>query len=257
MRRRNWGMMILVNVVVSAAVVVTVLLIWNRVQTSRSSEEATALPSPDAQAGTSIPLTRVAGPGEQGGAGEATPELLMYTVHDGDTLSAIAAAYGLTVEDLMTVNQIDDPNVLHLGQTLTIPVPAGEAAAPAEGEATPSSTAEPVVPPIHTPTSSGPPLVEIADVVDAGNLASEIVVVRNRGGVSRVELWKLSDADGNTFTVPAVILYTDAEVRVHSGPGTSSPTDLYWSREVAAWDTGELITLRDAEGYVIDTFIVP
>jgi LysM repeat protein len=247
--------MILVNVVVSAAVVTAVLLIWNRVQTSRTPQVTTPQPSSGGQAGTVVGLTRTAEVLVQSTPRDATPEVLIYTVHEGDTLSAIAAAYGLTVEDLMVANQLEDPNVLSLGQTLTIPVSAGESSP--VGEMVASPTPEPVLPPIQTPTSSGPPLVEIADVMAPGNLEAEVAVIRNRGGVSRVELWKLSDADGNTFTFPAVILYTDAEVRVHSGPGTSSPTDLYWSREVAAWDTGELITLRDAEGNVVDTYIVP
>jgi murein DD-endopeptidase MepM/ murein hydrolase activator NlpD len=51
-----------------------------------------------------------------------------YLVQPGDTLSAIAAFYGLTVESLMLANNITDPAMLSAGQTLTIPRPLPQAA---------------------------------------------------------------------------------------------------------------------------------
>ena len=72
-----------------------------------------------------------------------------------------------------------------------------------------------------------------------------------------MEAWTLSDAEGNTFVFPAIVLFSDAEVRVHSAAGNTTPTDLYWGRTTAAWNGGELITLRDSAGNVVDTYIVP
>ena len=44
-----------------------------------------------------------------------------YTVKSGDTLSAIAARFGTTVADLVSVNNITNPNLIYVGQTLIIP----------------------------------------------------------------------------------------------------------------------------------------
>ena len=44
-----------------------------------------------------------------------------YTVRPGDTLSAIAARYGVTVEAICQANQIENPNEIRAGQVLNIP----------------------------------------------------------------------------------------------------------------------------------------
>jgi LysM repeat protein len=52
-----------------------------------------------------------------------TPEL--YTIKKGDTLSKIAAAHGITVEELLAANpSIKDPNKIGLGQQIIIPSPS-------------------------------------------------------------------------------------------------------------------------------------
>lgn len=44
-----------------------------------------------------------------------------YTVQQGDTLSNIAVAYGVSINDLMAANGISDPNRIFPGQELRIP----------------------------------------------------------------------------------------------------------------------------------------
>jgi LasA protease len=46
-----------------------------------------------------------------------------YVVQPGDTLSAIAAANGVSVETLLSVNNITDPNVISVGQEIILPAP--------------------------------------------------------------------------------------------------------------------------------------
>jgi lipoprotein NlpD len=53
----------------------------------------------------------------------------MYIVQPGDTLFSIAAAFGRDVKDLARWNNIDDPAVLRIGQSLRVAPPGNEAAA--------------------------------------------------------------------------------------------------------------------------------
>lgn len=45
----------------------------------------------------------------------------MYIVKAGDTLSALAEEFEVTIEDLMAANQLTDASVLQIGQTIIIP----------------------------------------------------------------------------------------------------------------------------------------
>lgn len=53
-----------------------------------------------------------------------SPTPIVYTVSEGDTLSAIAARYGVTIPDVVAVNPGLDANVLQVGQTVTLPASA-------------------------------------------------------------------------------------------------------------------------------------
>jgi LysM repeat protein len=43
-----------------------------------------------------------------------------YTVKSGDTLSEIAEQYGTTVDELVRLNNIDNPDLIHPGQELKL-----------------------------------------------------------------------------------------------------------------------------------------
>jgi LasA protease len=51
----------------------------------------------------------------------ATATNLTYAVQPGDTLSAIAAANGISLEMLLSVNNLPDPNQLTVGQIISLP----------------------------------------------------------------------------------------------------------------------------------------
>lgn len=48
-------------------------------------------------------------------------DYITYTVQRGDTLSAIANRYGTTVEELVRINDISNPDLIYAGQKLLIP----------------------------------------------------------------------------------------------------------------------------------------
>ncbi len=241
----------LILILLSATVGVLLLLLGREPSpggVATPTPSATATPSPTATAAPTLPPP------------SPTPSPLLHTVRPGETLAGIAAAYGVPLADLIAVNHIQDPNLIQVGQVLVIP---GVWVTPAPGESptplpatgpTPTPVRRPTLP---APTPSGPPRVEIAGVLGAGDLARETVRLRNRGGVVSLEGWTLSDVGGDRYTFPRLVLFPGEEVTLHSGPGISTPTDLYWNRAAPAWQSGELLTLRDAEGSIVDTYVVP
>jgi LysM repeat protein len=252
MRARISAVLIII-IILSAAVILTILLLGKDTP-SLSPPTPTTTPTPQAtETPTSTPTpSPVASPTPSGP--------FVYTVQEGDTLTAIAQTYGVSVEEIVAANNLADPNALQIGQTLIIPnvtPPTPTPSPPVEVSPGPSPTSAPPPTLLPTVTPSGPPLIEVAQVLGSGDLAAEVVIVRNRGGIASLERWTLSDAQGNTFTFPAITLFTDAEVRLHSTEGDNTPKDLYWGRTTPAWTGGELIALRDAEGNTVDTYIVP
>jgi len=55
----------------------------------------------------------------------ATDDLRTYVVGKGDSLSVIAKRHGVSVTDLMLLNNISDPNRIRLGQKIKLPAAAG------------------------------------------------------------------------------------------------------------------------------------
>jgi LysM repeat protein len=186
----------------------------------------------------------------------ASPLPLIHTIREGDTLAAIATIYGIALDDLIEANELTDPNLIHAGQELIIP---GRVAPTSEipPSPTPLLPTPPPAPVLPTSTPSGPPQVEIAGVLGAGNLGQELVRVRNLGGAAVLEDWTLSSSPDTSFTFPRLVLFGQGETTVYSGAGQSTPTNLYWGRSQPAWESGALVVLRDPWDAVVDTYVVP
>ena len=52
---------------------------------------------------------------------------LSYVVVAGDTLSKIAHDYNSTIDNIIIFNQITNPNLIHVGQTIIVPLSPPEA----------------------------------------------------------------------------------------------------------------------------------
>ena len=100
----------------------------------------------------------------------ATDTVTTYEVKQGDNLFRVALRFGITVEEIMVANNLDDASLVQAGQSLVIPVTP--TTTPSESvEAieslpsnTPEATVEPTVAPLPPlpPTVNGVPLAEIA-----------------------------------------------------------------------------------------------
>ncbi|MDO4544635.1 MAG: GH25 family lysozyme [Bacillota bacterium] len=60
---------------------------------------------------------------DNGGNGGETPgdDYIVYTVRPGDTLWGLSREYGTTVDELVRLNDIANPNLIYVGQKLLIP----------------------------------------------------------------------------------------------------------------------------------------
>ncbi len=65
----------------------------------------------------------------------ATPAVITHTVKAGETLGGIARFYGASIQDVLTLNNLSNANMVTVGQNLLIPVPAFQSSGPT---ATPS-----------------------------------------------------------------------------------------------------------------------
>lgn len=241
--------LIVVNAWISLLITLSVVLIveWARGRQGPVivAEPGQATATPTAQVGAVTPIPTTGG------------EAVIYVVKEGDTLSGIALEFDIPEKDIMRANGITDPNLIYKGQELIIPV----GGLPTDTPPSPTSP-PPVVIDTPTPGPSASPAaagqVRISDVLGRGDLAVEMVVIINGERPIRLKDWILSDAQGHTFTFPDLFLGAGGSVRVHTTTGQNSVTDLYWGQSTAVWaESGDVATLRDANGAEVYTFQLP
>jgi LysM repeat protein len=51
-----------------------------------------------------------------------SPEDRFYRIQPGDTLAIIAERYGVSIQSIVTLNALSDPDAIQAGQTIEIPV---------------------------------------------------------------------------------------------------------------------------------------
>lgn len=101
-------------------------------------------------------------------------------------------------------------------------------------------------------------LINIEKIIGAGSAASEIVVLKRQGeGELQLTDWKLQDSNGNGYTFPALTLFKDGAVYVHTAAGADTVIDLYWNQNESLWQSGEKATLIDSQGNIQATYQIP
>lgn len=67
-----------------------------------------------------IPNPNLIYPGQAILIAESPPEAIIYTVRPGDTLYSIAQRFGTYVQNLITFNYLDNPDLIYPGQQLVV-----------------------------------------------------------------------------------------------------------------------------------------
>jgi LysM repeat protein len=207
----------------------------------------------------------------QGTATALPPGCILHTLQEGEFPSSVAELYGANVFDLMEVNGLDEESAtfLQVGEVLIVPLEGcpltredivtpepteEEISAESEDDASEEATAEATDEPTVRPTLTLPPTatdaqVTIVEVVSAGDVTAEGVVIRNTGSTVDMTGWTLRDTQGNIFTFPEQLLFSNASVTVFTRVGQNTPVALYWGRSEAIWgEPGDVATLSDADG---------
>ena len=86
-------------------------------------------------------------------------------------------------------------------------------------------------------------------------LNREYVTIKNTGTTTRTLTgWTVRDLANHVYTIPSFKLGAGKSVRLHTGKGTNSSTDLYWGKGWYVWNnTGDKAIVRDSSGSLKDT----
>ncbi len=250
MNVRRLILYLVLNVVVSATTVLAVLWWWDRTRAPMALSAATPAPTQIVERLTGTPgpppVTPFPSP--------PPPAQPVHTVQAGETLGTIADQYGVIIQDLMSANNITDPNVLDVGQRLIIPV-GGVILSPT---VTPLPPDAPTPLPTSTRDPNAPsPKLEIRDVASPGILTLEAVTIVNTGGPVDLAGWTLSDEGGRQYTFPALTLFEGGAVNVHTQVGQDTVIDLYWRLTEPIWASGNVALLSDQSGSLVAKYTVP
>jgi len=247
---------LILNIIVSVCVTLGVLLAWDYF---KAPSEPLAMVADTTEALESGSAPTSTSPVSQITETPGTPVLDIpqnvdqYEVEFGDTLGLIAERFDVSVEDLMELNALKDPNSLSVGMIIYVPLPASKRPTPTQGATnTPSG-------PTNTP--SGPPVeagVIINSVIGVGDIASEHVFISRTGdGELSLAEWRLEDEDGNVYVFPMLSLFERGAVNVWTKLGANTVVDVFWGLQSPVWERGEQVTLRDAQGAVRATYTIP
>jgi len=207
---------------------------------------------------------------------------IQHTIAAGDTPFGIALQYGADGFAILQANNLDETAAtrLQIGDVLIVPLegcpldqlpnyrPASqvvsaevadpEATAEAGAEATAEAT-EPVTGPgtpspaatiTLAPTATNAQVV-ISQVTRAGDVTAEGIRLRNTGATVNLTGWTLSDSEGNRFTFPELLMFSNAELTVFTRAGQNTPVAIYWGRDTAVWgEAGDIAILTDTRGNI-------
>ena len=87
------------------------------------------------------------------------------------------------------------------------------------------------------------------------SLNAEYVTIKNTGTTTRTLTgWTVRDLSNHVYTFPSFKLSAGKSVKLHTGKGTNTSSDLYWGRSWYVWNnTGDKAIMRNSSGTTKDT----
>ncbi len=271
--------MVLLNIIISAITVVVVLQLWenNHPPLSVNGTPVVIVVTPTQSVilplltnnldsnktpsvNTSLLIT---------GTLQVTPtlEMLIYEIKEGDTLGALAVQFNVSVADIMTVNDLTDPDSVYVGQIIYIPTaPLPKATSTSlppttVASATPRPSATTTHGPIPTPTQTQigrEPQVVIDTVIGAGVLENErVVLIRTGDGELSLAGWRLEDGMGKVYTFPQLTLYKGGAINLNTRTGENTVVDLFWGLNSPLWKSGQTVFLYDSLNELRASYTIP
>jgi phenylalanyl-tRNA synthetase beta chain len=99
--------------------------------------------------------------------------------------------------------------------------------------------------------------VEITNVHGYRQLDDEMVIIYNQGPGVNLSGWTLSGSALGDYAFPNLFLWNGGSVRVHTKTGSNTPSDLYWDQDAPRWFSGNVVTLKNAQGEEIASYAIP
>jgi len=175
-------------------------------------------------------------------------DLAVYIVQGGDSLSAIATRFKISLPRLMEINRLVNPDFVFSGQRLLVPE--------LEGGVDPNLLDAPIEPEVATPAA--PQGIHITGIENPGDLANEAVLLVNESNQPvNLNGWTLDRAGGPRYTFESLPLFAGSGVRLYSKEGTNSTIARHWGQPESLWSTGMVVTLRDNQGQEMFQYVVP
>ena len=226
-RFRRLFLFLILNILVSACTTLGVLVLWDStrgpmpkgVLSSLLENWRSPVPSSASQA------TQLSTPDAP-----PTEACIPYQAQQGDSFDSLAQRYTVSAAELRSANGFSQDQALNPGDLICIPV-------------NPKGT------------------VVIESVIGAGDLETEHIQLKYEGeGELSLAGWRIEDGRGNILIFPQssqYVLFGGGAVYIYTRSGVNNVAELYWGMEKPVWLSGATVTLRDAQGSIRATYVMP
>lgn len=183
---------------------------------------------------------------------------IFHSVVSGDTVSGVAEQYGVNFFVMLEVNDLTLNTAVNLQIGDTLLVPLEGCTLDSKPTATPEAGLETLAPgasgkaaPTMTLASAAESAqIEIIEVEGIGDITAEGIRLRNTGDAINLTGWNLTDAAGNRFSFPELVLFADAEITLYTRSGANTADTLFWGKDQPVWQDGDVLTLTDSSGQI-------